>query len=77
MIGCKKGDDYQCHYISGSELATTRLSNVQETLERLALESERIKIVELAHNEFHRVPAILDEFAETIDDVGPNPYKGF
>jgi quinone-modifying oxidoreductase subunit QmoB len=77
LIGCKKGDDYQCHYIKGSELAEYRMDNVKETLERLSLESERVKIVELARDEFERIPEILDEFAETIDDVGPNPYKGF
>ncbi len=77
LIGCRYGDDAQCHYIRGSELANRRLENVQETLDRLALEPDRIKLVELAHDEFHRIPAILDEFAETIDDVGPNPYKGF
>jgi len=77
LIGCKRGDDYQCHYIRGSELANTRLTNVSETLERLTLESERVKVVELSHDEFERIPKILDEFAETIDEVGPNPYKGF
>ena len=77
LIGCKSGDDYQCHYMQGSELATTRLGNVQETLERLTLESERVKVCELARDEFSRVPALLDEFAEKIDEVGPNPYKGF
>ncbi len=77
LIGCKKGDDYQCHYIRGSELADYRMNNVQETLDRLSLERERIKIVELARNEFDRIPAIFDDFLETIDEVGPNPYKGF
>ncbi len=77
LIGCKYGDDYQCHYIRGSELANKRLENVQETLNRLALEPERIQVVELSHDEFHRIPEILDAFAETIDEVGPNPYKGF
>jgi quinone-modifying oxidoreductase subunit QmoB len=77
LIGCKYGDDYQCHYVRGSELANTRLENVGETLERLALEPERIKVVELAHSEFDRVPQILDEFAEELDELGPNPLKGF
>ncbi len=77
LIGCKYGDDYQCHYVRGSELAHKRLENVGETLNRLALESERIRVVELAHNEFDRIPEILDEFAATIDEIGPNPYKGF
>jgi quinone-modifying oxidoreductase subunit QmoB len=77
LIGCKYGDDYQCHYVRGSELAHTRLQNVGETLERLSLEPERIKVVELSHDEFDRVPAVLDEFSEMLDDLGPNPLKGF
>ncbi|MCG6947767.1 MAG: hydrogenase iron-sulfur subunit [Acidobacteria bacterium] len=77
LIGCPFGDDYQCHYMRGSELANTRLENVGETLERLALESERVKLVELSHDEFERIPTILDEFAEELDEMGPNPLKGF
>ncbi len=77
LIGCKHGDDYQCHYVRGSELATTRLENVSETLQRLALEPERIKTVELSHDEFDRIPQILDDFAEELDEMGPNPLKGF
>ncbi len=77
LVGCKYGDDAQCHYIRGSELANGRLENVQETLDRLVLERERIRLVELAHNEFARIPDILDEFAEEIAEMDPNPYKGF
>ncbi len=77
LIGCKSGDDYQCHYVRGSQLAQTRLGNVQETLQRLALEPERIRVVELAHDEFARIPEVLDEFAATIEELGPNPMKGF
>ncbi|MCP4677605.1 MAG: hydrogenase iron-sulfur subunit [Deltaproteobacteria bacterium] len=77
LIGCKKGDDYQCHYIKGSELAATRMGNVQETLERLTLESERVQVHELERDEFDRIPEIFEAFAETIEEVGPNPYKGF
>ncbi len=77
LLGCRKGTDYQCHYIRGSELAEKRLENVKETLDRLALEPERIKVVELARDEYARVPELFDEFAETIDDLGPNPMKGF
>jgi quinone-modifying oxidoreductase subunit QmoB len=77
LIGCKRGDDYQCHYIRGSELAHTRMSNVQETLTRLSLESDRVQVLELARDEFERIPQVFDEFASTIERVGPNPYKGF
>jgi quinone-modifying oxidoreductase subunit QmoB len=77
LIGCKRGDDYQCHYVRGSELAHTRLGNIQETLTRLALEPERVKVVELGHDESDRVVDVLDEFASTLEELGPNPLKGF
>ncbi len=77
LIGCRYGDDYQCHYVRGSELAHTRLTNVQETLQRLALEPERVKVVELAHDEYGRLPEILDGFAADLEKLGPNPFKGF
>jgi quinone-modifying oxidoreductase subunit QmoB len=77
LIGCKRGDDYQCHYIKGSELAHKRLENVQETLTRLSLESERVRVLELARNEMARIPALFDEFAEKLQELGANPLKGF
>jgi quinone-modifying oxidoreductase subunit QmoB len=77
LIGCKRGDDYQCHYIKGSELAHKRMENVAETLTRLSLESDRVRVVELARNEMTRIPALLDEFAEKIEELGANPLKGF
>jgi quinone-modifying oxidoreductase, subunit QmoB len=77
LIGCKRGDDYQCHYIKGSELAHKRLENVQETLTRLSLEADRVQVVELARNELARIPALFDEFAEKLAELGANPLKGF
>jgi len=77
LIGCKHGDDYQCHYVKGSELANTRLENLQETLTRLAVEPERVKVVELAHDESDRIPQLLDEFADELEEMGASPLKGF
>ncbi len=77
LMGCKFGDDYQCHFVRGSELANRRLENVKETLQRLQLEPERIKLVQLSLDEYGRVPAIINEFAERVRELGPNPYKGF
>ena len=76
MIGCKYGDDYQCHFIKGSELLSKRSENVQETLTRLMLEPERVQLEQLAMNEYDKIPKILDDFAEAIEDMGPNPFKG-
>jgi quinone-modifying oxidoreductase subunit QmoB len=76
LIGCKKGDDYQCHFIKGSELAHTRMENVREKLQQLVLEEERVEIHELAIADYHKLPKIFDDFLETINTVGMNPYKG-
>jgi len=77
LLGCRHGDDYQCHFIKGSELAETRLNKVSETLDRLALESDRVKFVEVGITDYSKIPVIINEFMETIEKVGPNPYKGW
>ncbi|MFC1953208.1 FAD-dependent oxidoreductase [Chloroflexota bacterium] len=77
LIGCKYGDDNQCHFIKGSELANYRMEKVQETLKRLVLESERIKVLQLSISDYDTLPKILDDFVEEIDKFGPNPYKNF
>ena len=38
---------------------------------------ERVVRVELAHDEWDRIPEVLDEFSQTVEEIGPNPYKGF
>ena len=76
LMGCKYGDDYQCHFIKGSELAVTRGDNIREKLEQMALENERVEIHELQISEYHRIPEIFDKFMDVIDEYGMNPFKG-
>lgn len=76
LLGCKSGEDYQCHFIEGSGLSEKRMENVRETLDRLALEAERVRFLEIAITDYNRLPGLLDEFAETIKKVGLNPFKG-
>jgi quinone-modifying oxidoreductase subunit QmoB len=76
LIGCKYGDDYQCHFIKGSELATTRGENIREKLQQMAMESERVEIHQLEIAEYERLPEIFDKFMEVIDEFGMNPFKG-
>ena len=47
------------------------------TLDRLMLESDRIRFEQLAIEDFGRLPEIIEEFSAKIAEVGPNPYKGF
>ena len=76
LIGCKKGDDYQCHFVRGSELAEYRMGNVREKLKQLVLEEERVELHELGIADYRRIPKIMDDFLEAVEIAGPNPYKG-
>jgi len=77
LLGCKHGDDYQCHFVKGSELADVRMRKIGEALKSLALETERVTQFQIAIDEYHKLPQIIDEFAELIEGLGPNPFKGF
>ncbi len=75
QIGCKPGDDYQCHFIHGSELTRQRGENLQETLETMMLEPERImtKFVEISGH--HQIQEMINEYVEALALIGPNPFK--
>ncbi len=78
LLGCKFGENYQCHFVKGSELADTRFTKVQETLDRLQLEADRCQMIQVAINEYDKIPDIIQEFVGKIEDeFGPNPFKGF
>jgi len=77
LLGCKHGDDYQCHFIKGSELAEIRVQKIGDALASLALENERVAQFELAIDDYDKIPKIVNEFVESIEALGPNPFKGF
>ena len=77
LLGCKFGDDYQCHFVKGSELASYRMGNLKETLTRLVLEEERIRQIQLEFTDYMKLPEIVEDFVSKIKSLGPNPYKGF
>jgi quinone-modifying oxidoreductase subunit QmoB len=77
LLGCRHGENYQCHFVKGSEIAEIRLSKVKETLDRLRLESDRVKFETVSITDYDALPKLLDEFAERLVEIGANPYKGF
>jgi quinone-modifying oxidoreductase subunit QmoB len=77
MLGCKKGDDYQCHFVKGSEMANDRLSKVDDTLKQLGLERERVVSHEVAITDIERLPRLINEYVEQITAIGMSPMKGF
>ncbi|MFZ0614382.1 MAG: FAD-dependent oxidoreductase, partial [Desulfobacterales bacterium] len=77
LLGCKHGDDYQCHFIKGSELAEIRIKKIGDALASLALENERVAQFTLAIDEYDKIPQIINDFVASIEELGPNPFKGF
>jgi quinone-modifying oxidoreductase subunit QmoB len=77
LLGCKFGENYQCHFVRGSELANERLGKLQETLGRLMLEPERVKLLQLSIQDYDKLPEMLNDFAEELEEMEPNPFKEF
>jgi len=77
LLGCKYGDDYQCHFIKGSELAEIRMQKIGDALSSLALEEERVAQFEVAIDEYAKLPKIINDFVDLVEEMGPNPFKGF
>jgi quinone-modifying oxidoreductase subunit QmoB len=77
LLGCKHGDDYQCHFVKGSELADIRMKKIGDALASLALEEERVTQFTIAIDEYDKLPKMINDFVEEVEALGPNPFKGF
>ncbi len=75
LMGCPSGDDYQCHFVKGSGTAQERMGKVGDTLESLSLEKERVQTFEISITDIHKVPKIINDMAETIEQIGMSPFK--
>ena len=77
LLGCTYGDNYQCHFVKGSEIANKRMENIGDTLKTLGLEPERCAANQVAITDYDKIPQIISDFVEQIVEMGPNPFKGF
>ena len=77
LMGCKSGDDYQCHFVKGSGIAEERMANIGETLESMMLERERVTSAEVSIADSGSVAKVLDDFVAKLGELDPNPFKGF
>ncbi len=75
LMGCQKGDNYQCHFVKGSEMADYRMSKIDDTLKQLMLETERVRTCDVAITDIQRAPRLINEMAETINKLGMSPLK--
>ncbi len=77
LLGCRSGDDYQCHFVKGSLIGQERMKNIGETLQSLMLEDGRAKAIEVSIADSAKVGKMIDAFVEEIRGYGMNPFKGF
>jgi quinone-modifying oxidoreductase subunit QmoB len=75
LMGCQKGENYQCHFVKGSEMAHVRMSKIDDTLKGMSLEPERVRTYEIAITDIQRAPQLINEMAETIQKIGMSPLK--
>ncbi|MCW9079781.1 MAG: hydrogenase iron-sulfur subunit [Gammaproteobacteria bacterium] len=75
MMGCQRGDDYQCHFVRGSTMAAERMAKVGDTLSTLNLEPERVIVHEVAITDVERAPRLIKEMEEVVERVGMSPFK--
>jgi quinone-modifying oxidoreductase subunit QmoB len=75
MMGCKKGADYQCHFVKGSEMAHVRMAKIGDTLSTMNLESDRVVVHEVAITDIDRAPQLLNDMLDVVNRVGMSPFK--
>ncbi len=76
LLGCQKGDNYQCHFVKGSEMAHYRMSKIDDTLNQLNLEKERVQTYEVSIADIQRIPKLINDMEKTIvEEIGMSPFK--
>ena len=72
VAGCHPGD---CHYQKGNYFARRRFALLVTVLESLGLDADRIRLSWVSASEGPRFAAVVNEFAERIKSMGPNPVQ--
>ena len=72
VAGCLEGD---CHYQSGNLRAKKRVIYVQEILEKIGMEPDRVAMYNLSAGEGPRFAEIAREMTGKVKELGPSPIK--
>ena len=70
--GCHPGD---CHYQSGNYKARRRVAILNEILDQMGLEKERVWLRWISASEGQYFADTVTEMVAAIKDMGPNPAK--
>ena len=72
VAGCLDGD---CHFKNGNDKAAKLVTYVQNYLEEIGLEPERLEMVRISAGMGDRFALIATEITEKIRKLGPSPIK--
>jgi coenzyme F420-reducing hydrogenase delta subunit len=72
VVGCLEGS---CHYKEGNLRARERVMHVQQLLQEIGLEGDRVRMYNLSSGEGPTFAAYAREMTEHIKALGPNPLK--
>jgi F420-non-reducing hydrogenase iron-sulfur subunit len=72
VAGCLEGD---CHYQSGNLRAKKRVTYVQQILDQIGLDAERVAMYNLSAGMGVRFAEIAREITEKVKELGPNPIR--
>ena len=56
-------------------MAHYRMSKIDDTLQQLQMETERVCTYEVAITDIHRASQLINDMAATIDRIGLSPFK--
>ncbi len=70
--GCHPGD---CHYIDGNYKARRRMVLLQDILETLGIEKERVWLRWISASEGQKFADTMTEMTQAIKKLGPNPIS--
>jgi len=51
------------------------MSKIDDTLQTLNLEKERVQTYEVAITDIDRIPQIINDMEKTIEEIGMSPFK--
>lgn len=71
VLGCHLGD---CHYITGNYEAVIKMEMLDKLLGFIRF-SERVRLDWVSASEGNRFAQVVNEFTETIRNLGPSPLK--
>ncbi len=68
VLGCHIGD---CHYVSGNHRTAKRMPVLRRILEYIGVEPERLRLDWVSSAEAPKFQQVVNEFTETIRELGP------